>query len=237
MSRVVLITGASRGIGRAMAVKFASAGWLVAANYLKSEDKARELKNSYDNICIYKADVSKRDEVSKMFEAVRNELGPVDVLINNAAVSSIKVFSDIAEEEWDYTFNINVKGVYNCTQEVLPDMIRRKSGNIINISSMWGQVGASCEVHYSATKAAIIGFTKALAKELGPSFIRVNCIAPGVIATEMNTDIDITALKEETPLGRIGTALDVAECAFFLASDNAAFITGQVIGINGGLVV
>jgi 3-oxoacyl-[acyl-carrier protein] reductase len=181
MSRVVLITGASRGIGRAMAIKFAESGWLVAANYNKSEDRALQLKRMSDNIYICKADVSNRNEVNNMIENIRRELGPICVLINNAAVSSIKMFSDITEEEWDYTFDVNIKGVYNCTQEVLPDMIRKKSGSIINISSMWGQVGASCEVHYSAAKAAIIGFTKALAKELGPSFVRVNCIAPGVV--------------------------------------------------------
>lgn len=237
MSRVVLITGASRGIGRAMAIKFAESGWLVAANYNKSEDRALQLKRMSDNIYICKADVSNRNEVNNMIENIRRELGPICVLINNAAVSSIKMFSDITEEEWDYTFDVNIKGVYNCTQEVLPDMIRKKSGSIINISSMWGQVGASCEVHYSATKAAIIGFTKALAKELGPSCIRVNCIAPGVIATEMNKDVDLSELREETPLGRIGTASEIAECAYFLASDNSSFITGQVIGVNGGLVV
>ncbi|HHT93329.1 MAG TPA: 3-oxoacyl-ACP reductase FabG [Clostridia bacterium] len=237
MSRVVLITGASRGIGRAMAIKFAESGWLVAANYNKSEDRALQLKRMSDNIYICKADVSNRNEVNNMIENIRRELGPICVLINNAAVSSIKMFSDITEEEWDYTFDVNIKGVYNCTQEVLPDMIRKKSGSIINISSMWGQVGASCEVHYSAAKAAIIGFTKALAKELGPSFVRVNCIAPGVVSTEMNMDVDLSALREETPLGRLGTASEVAECAYFLASDNSSFITGQVIGVNGGLVV
>ena len=237
MSRVVLITGASRGIGRAMAIKFAESGWLVAANYNKSEDRALQLKRMSDNIYICKADVSNRNEVNNMIENIRRELGPICVLINNAAVSSIKMFSDITEEEWDYTFDVNIKGVYNCTQEVLPDMIRKKSGSIINISSMWGQVGASCEVHYSAAKAAIIGFTKALAKELGPSFVRVNCIAPGVVSKEMNMDVDLSALREETPLGRLGTASEVAECAYFLASDNSSFITGQVIGVNGGLVV
>ena len=210
MSRVVLITGASRGIGRAMAIKFAESGWLVAANYNKSEDRALQLKRMSDNIYICKADVSNRNEVNNMIENIRRELGPICVLINNAAVSSIKMFSDITEEEWDYTFDVNIKGVYNCTQEVLPDMIRKKSGSIINISSMWGQVGASCEVHYSAAKAAIIGFTKALAKELGPSFVRVNCIAPGVVSTEMNMDVDLSALREETPLGRLGTPEDIA---------------------------
>ena len=237
MAKVALITGASRGIGRAMAIKFAKAGYLVAANYNKSEDKALELRNISNNIYIYKADVSKREEVNEMVKSIRKDMGRIDVLINNAAISSIKMFADIKEEEWDNIFDINVKGVFNCTQEVLPDMIHMKSGSIINISSMWGQVGSSCEVHYSATKAAIIGFTKALAKEVGPSYVRVNCIAPGVIDTEINKDLDLTELKEETPLNRLGTAKDVAECAYFLASDNSSFITGQIIGVNGGLII
>lgn len=237
MSKLVLITGASRGIGRTMAIRFADQGYSVAANYNASEEKAKELTDISKNIRIYKADVSVRKEVSSMVSKIHEDLGKIDVLINNAAISSIKLFSDITEDEWDHIFNVNVKGAYNCTQEVLPDMIHRKDGSIINISSMWGQVGSSCEVHYSATKAALIGFTKALAKELGPSGIRVNCIAPGVINTEINKGLDLNDLVEETPLNRIGSTSDVADCALFLASAGSSFITGQVIGVNGGLII
>ncbi len=237
MKKIILITGASRGIGREMALSFASEGYLVAANYNKSETEAKQLKDLSPNIFIYKADVSNRREVNAMVNNIHAELGLVNYLINNAAVSTIKMFSDVSESEWDNMFGINVKGTFNCTQEVLPDMIHTKSGSIINISSIWGLTGSSCEVHYSATKAALIGFTKALAKETGPSGIRVNCIAPGVIDTEINSGIDLTALTEETPLGRIGSVKDISDLAVFLTSDKASFITGQVISPNGGLVI
>ena len=185
-------------------------------------------------------DVAVRSQVVQMVETVRKELGDPDLLINNAGISQQALFTDLTEEDWDRMFAVHVKGAFHCCQEVLPAMIRRRSGQIINISSMWGQVGGSCEVHYSAAKAALIGFTKALAKEVGPSQVRVNCVAPGVIATEMNGHLspaDLEALREETPLETIGTPEDVASLLVFLASDQARFITGQVIAPNGGIVI
>lgn len=164
----------------------------------------------------------------------------VDVLVNNAGISSQKLFTDIKDDEWKKTIGVNLNGVFYCCKNVLPQMINRKSGVIINISSMWGEVGASCEVHYSASKAGVIGLTKALAKEVAPSGVRVNCIAPGVIMTDMMEDFDgetINELKAETPLGRLGTPEDIAAAALFLASDNASFITGQTLGVNGGFII
>ena len=162
------------------------------------------------------------------------------MLVNNAGIAQQKLFTDLTLQDWERLFAVDVTGVFLCCRRALPGMIRRQQGVILNISSMWGQVGASCEVHYSAAKAAVIGLTKALAKEEGPSRIRVNCIAPGVIATEMNAHLtpeDMEDLREETPLLRIGTPADVARAAVFLASDQASFITGQVLGVNGGMVV
>ena len=173
-----------------------------------------------------------------MVTDIADNFGTVDILVNNAAIGCIKLFTDMSEIEWQRILSVNLTGAFNCTSAVLRDMIRKKSGHIINISSMWGVTGASCEVAYSATKAGLIGMTKALAKEVGPSNIRVNCIAPGVIDTEMNANLsreDIDALTEETPLGIIGTPLDVAKCALFLSESE--FITGQVIGVNGGMVI
>ena len=175
-----------------------------------------------------------------MFGNITDTFGQPDVLINNAGVSSQQLFTDVTEEEYDRIMDTNLKGPFLCTKEVLPGMIYRKSGCIINISSMWGQVGGSCETIYSASKAGLIGLTKALAKEEGPSGIRVNCIAPGVIDTKMNamhSEETMQALKEETPLERIGTPQDIANAALFLASDQASFITGQVLGVNGGMII
>lgn len=171
-----------------------------------------------------------------MFE----EIGSVDVLVNNAGISSQKLFTDITDDEWKKTIGVNLDAVFYCCKNALPHMIRQKSGAIINISSMWGEVGASCEVHYSASKAGVIGLTKALAKEVAPSGVRVNCIAPGVIMTDMMSDYDdktINELKDETPLGRLGTPEDIAAAALFLASDDASFITGQTLGVNGGFII
>ncbi len=234
----VLITGASRGIGRACAEKFAAEGFRVFANYNNSEANANELAEKTGVIPI-RADVSDAAQVEKMAEII-NAYGGVDILVNNAGIAQQKLFTDITEEDWDRMFDINVKGMYLVTKSLIPGMINKKCGKIINVSSMWGVTGGSCEVHYSAAKAAVIGFTKALAKELGPSGIQVNCIAPGVIDTDMNnnlTEEDIAWLSEETPLGRTGTAAETAELIYFLASEKADFITGQVIGNNGGLVV
>ena len=183
-----------------------------------------------------KADVSNPAEVTAMFE----EIGSVDVLVNNAGISSQKLFTDITDDEWKKTIGVNLDAVFYCCKNALPHMIRQKSGAIINISSMWGEVGASCEVHYSASKAGVIGLTKALAKEVAPSGVRVNCIAPGVIMTDMMSDYDdktINELKDETPLGRLGTPEDIAAAALFLASDDASFITGQTLGVNGGFII
>ena len=234
-----LITGASRGIGRECAGKFAQAGYNVAAVYLKSEEAALSLKK--ETGCeIYKCDVSDCKAARMTADEVFRRFGQIDVLINNAGIAEQALFSDITEEMWDNMFSVNVKGVYSFTHAVLPHMIHEKKGRIINISSMWGQVGASCEVHYSAAKAAVIGFTKALAKEVGPSGITVNCIAPGVIDTDMNRNHDeetMNCLIDETPMSRLGTPEDIAQTALFLAGDGAGFITGQIIGVNGGFII
>lgn len=191
------------------------------------------------SVKLFKADISNREDVEDMVDYCIKEFGGLDVLVNNAGVSQDKLFTDITDEDWDNMMNINLKGSFYCSQVALKYMISEK-GNIINISSIWGISGASCEVHYSITKAGIIGMTKALAKEVGPSNIRVNSIAPGVINTDMLSgynEEDIDALVEETPLMRLGTPEDIANCAIFLASDKSNFITGQVISPNGGFVI
>lgn len=235
----ILVTGASRGIGKAVCEEFSKNGCRVFLNYNKSENEAEKTAEETGAILV-KADVSNSDEVDKMSEFIHKNYGKIDVLINNAGISQIKMFNEINEKDWDDMFDVNVKGMYLVTKAFINDMIYEKKGKIINISSMWGITGGSCEVHYSASKAAVIGFTKALAKEMGPSNITVNCVAPGVIDTEMNShlsDEDLKKLKEETPLCKIGTVRDVAKTVFFLASDNADFITGQVIGVDGGIVI
>ena len=242
--KVFVVTGASRGIGAEIAFQAAVEGYFAVINYNNSEEAANTLKKRItecggDAICI-KADISNEAEVKKLSELVIESLGRVDVLVNNAGVSSFSLFTDITTDLWDKTFDINVKGNFLVTRAFLPAMIHEKRGKIINISSVWGMCGSSCEVHYSASKAAIIGMTKALAKELGPSGICVNCVAPGVIDTEMNkllSEDDIKALADETPLCRIGTVSDVAKAVLFLASDDASFITGQIISPNGGFVI
>lgn len=242
--KTVLITGASRGIGRETALVFSHLGYNVIINYNSSKEKAYELEKIITDEGVkafaIKADVSKKAEVDNMMVEIKNRFGGVDILINNAAVAEQKMFCDITEFDWDRMFDINVKGCYNCIQAVLPHMVHEKWGRIINISSIWGITGASCEVHYSASKAAVIGLTKALAKELGPSGITVNCVAPGVIDTDMNsalTEDIIKELKEETPLGKIGSSSDIAEMIAFLAGEKAGFITGQVISPNGGFLI
>lgn len=244
MNKTVLITGASRGIGRAAAAAFAGAGYDIAVNYLNSEEAAlslcAELERHSVRALPFRADVSDKAEVNSMVSDIEKSLGSVGVLVNNAGIAEQALFSDISEEMWDRMFAVNVKGVYNCAQAVLPSMIHEKQGRIVNVSSMWGISGASCEVHYSASKAALIGFTKALAKEVGPSGITVNCIAPGVIATEMNGKLSpetMAELRENTPLNRIGVPEDIAEAILFLASDRAAFITGQTLSVDGGFIL
>ncbi len=239
VSKVVLVTGGSRGIGRAVCKKFASEGYLVAVNYEKSEEKAKALAEEIGGKA-YRADVSDYSQVSSMVDRVEAELGGVDVLVNNAAVSAVGLFQDMTDTEWDRLFGVDVKGVFNCSKRVLGHMLGLQSGSIINISSIWGVTGGSCECHYSAAKAAVIGYTKSLAKELGPSGIRVNCVAPGTVYTEMNAHLseeDLNVLCEETPLGKIGTPEEIAEAVFFLASEKASFITGEVLNVNGGYVI
>ncbi len=242
--KTVLITGSSRGIGRATAVTFAKNGYDVAVNYKKSSEAAEklclDLKQYGVKAKAFQTDVADKSAVNEMINQIEADFGKITVLVNNAGIAEQALFSDITDEMWDRMFDINVKGAYNCTQAVLPHMIHNKYGRIINVSSMWGISGASCEVHYSASKAALIGFTKALAKEVGLSGITVNCVAPGVIATEMNGHLSediIEELKNETPLNRIGTPEDVAEAIYFLASDKASFITGQTLSVDGGFIV
>lgn len=244
MNNTVLITGASRGIGKAIAELFSENNYNVVINYRSSDAKANELYNKLSmnnrSAMLIKADVSNREQVDEMYAEIKQAYGGVDVLINNAGIAEQKLFTDVSEEDWDNMFDINVKGMFNCTQAVLNDMISNKYGKIINISSIWGLVGASCEVAYASSKAAVIGFTKSLAKELGPSNICVNCIAPGIIDTDMNASLDdntIKELKEQTPLIRLGSPEDIANLALYLASDKSNFITGQIISPNGGFVI
>ena len=245
MNKTVIITGAAKGIGRAIAKDFAYSGYNVCINYNTSEEQAKELCQELAkdgcNIIIYKADVTNRQEVDKMVDYVIGTFGNIDVLINNAGISEYKLFTDITQEDMEKMVNVNILGVFNTTQSVLKkSMLPRKDGTIINISSIWGMVGASLEVAYSTTKAAIIGMSKALAKELAPSNITVNVVAPGAISTDMISSLskeDLEVLKEEIPLGKIGNVEDVAASVKFLASYEARYITGQVISPNGGLVI
>ena len=238
--KVILITGASRGIGRALAYGLAQDDSnIIIANYNKSEDKANELKDELvsngKNIETYKADVSKRNEVEEMVSFVINKYGKIDVLINNAGISFVKMFTDVSDEDWNYVINTNLYSVFVTSQEVAKNMISRKSGVIINISSIFGVIGASCESIYSVTKAGIDAMTKSLAKEFSYSNIRVNSIAPGLIDTEMNNDLseeDIKALEEEIPLGRMGRPEELVLTVKMLIENT--YITGQVIEINGG---
>lgn len=235
--KTVLITGASRGIGKCIAINLSKKGYMVIANFNKSEEQAIELQKEY-NIDIFKADITKREEVKKMVKYCIEKYGKIDVLINNAGISQIKLFTEITDEDWENIINTNLKSVFLVSQEVTKNMIQNKSGCIINISSMWGSVGASCETHYSASKAGVNGLTKAMAKELGLSNIRVNAIAPGVIDTDMNknlSDETINMLKEEIPLNRIGKPEDISKCVEWLIEDN--YTTGQIIAVNGGFVV
>ena len=244
MRRTVLITGGSRGIGAACVSAFARAGWSVVFLYRRAEEAAEalcaRLRGEGLDVSCRRCDVSRRDEVFRTVDDLMRTYHRFDALVNNAGVAHIGLFTDMTEETWDALFAVNVKGAFNVTQAVLPSMISQGSGAIVNVSSMWGEVGASCEVAYSAAKAALIGMTKALAKEVGPSGVRVNCVSPGVIDTDMNaelTEADLAALAEETPLGRIGRAEEVAEAALYLCGEGASFITGQVLGVSGGLVV
>lgn len=245
MSKTIIITGAAKGIGRAIAKDFAYSGYNVCVNYNTSEKEAKELCDELAkagcSVIIYKADITKRDEVDKMVDYVIGTFGNIDVLVNNAGISEYKLFVDISQQELERMLNVNILGTFNMTQSVLKkSMLPRKDGTIINISSIWGMVGASLEVAYSTSKAAIIGMSKALAKELAPSNITVNVVAPGAISTDMLStlsDEDMKVLKDGIPLGKIGAVEDVAASVKFLASYEARYITGQVISPNGGLVI
>lgn len=244
MSKTVLITGASRGIGRATAIAFAKAGWRVGIGFHRSETEAKalevELTATGADVLALQADVADREQVFAMVRQAQQHFGFIDALICNAGIARQQLFSDVTEEDWRHMMGVTLDGAFHCVQAVLPDMIHQKAGCILLVSSIWGMVGASCEVAYSTAKAGLIGMTKALAKELGPSHIRVNCVAPGVIDTDMNALLNETTLEElaeETPLGRIGTPDDIARSLLFLAGENAAFITGQVLSPNGGIVI
>lgn len=237
--KTVLITGGSRGIGKAMVKLFSEKGYRVAFTYKSSDEEALLLSKNTGALPI-KADSENEDAILRACSIVCEKIGAPDILINNVGISSVGLVTDLSIMEWNRIFNINVTSAFLYSKCVLPEMINKKSGRIINISSMWGVTGASCEVAYSASKAALIGFTKALAKEVGPSGITVNCIAPGVISTDMNSALsqsDLDALKEETPLMKIGAPEDVASSALFLSSDEAGFITGAVLNVNGGIVI
>ena len=242
MRKNVLITGASGGIGEAMCREFAKNGYNVVIHYNSSEEVAlklqQEIESQYQVKAVpIKADLRNSDEVKALARKATAILGNTDVLINNAGVAYLTLFQTADDNKVRELFDINLMSAMNLTKEILPSMIRNQSGRIINISSMWGIAGASCEVHYSASKSALIGFTKALAKEVGPSGITVNCIAPGYIDTKMNSSIDdesVAEIVEATPMGRKGRPEDVSALAIFLAGENADFITGQVISVDGG---
>jgi 3-oxoacyl-[acyl-carrier protein] reductase len=244
MEKTVLITGGSRGIGRAAVALFARSGWRVLMNYLRSETEALELAESLKQeghtVLPFRADVTASAQVEAMVETCLTYFHGIDALINNAGISSQALFTDISPDSWNEMLNVHVNGMYHCCRSVVPHMLSKKRGSIINVSSIWGMTGAACEVHYSTAKAAVIGFTRALAKEMGPSGIRVNCVAPGIVQTEMNAFLgedEADALRAQTPLLRFGTPEEIARTMLFLASDDADFITGQVISPNGGLVI
>lgn len=243
MKKVALVTGSSRGIGRACAYELAHRGYAVCINYIERQDKAEELCNKLlsegHEAMTYRADVSDRSAVHDMVDAVRRRFGDVTLLVNNAGIARQCLFQDISPEYWHRIFDVNLNGAFNTIQEVLPSMLHEHSGCIVNISSIWGLHGASCEVAYSSTKHAIIGLTRSLAQELAPTHIRVNCVAPGVIDTDMVQTLGqetLDALAEETPLGRLGKPEDIAAAVAFLASDEASFITGQVLCSDGGFL-
>ena len=244
MKQTALVTGSSRGIGRAIAVELAREGWAVCVNYLEhreaAEDLVRLLRAECWEAIAVRADVSDRDAVEAMVRTAQAELGPIELLVNNAGISYQGLFQDTSNEIWDRTLAVNLTGARNAAQAVLPHMLSEKRGCIVNISSMWGLRGASCEVAYACSKAAIIGLTRSLALELAPSGIRVNCVAPGCIETDMVRVLGEETramLVEETPLGRLGTPEDIAHAVAFFASEKASFLTGQVLTADGGFIV
>lgn len=242
--KTVLITGASRGIGREIALKFAKENYNVIINYNKSEKKAESLRKELEKLNIrclkIKADVSNDIEVKNMVKIALKSFGKIDVLVNNAGVALSKILQETSNSEIQKIFGVNTFGTINSTKAIVPSMISNKSGKIINISSIWGKVGASMETIYSASKGAVIAFTLALAKELAPSNIAVNCVCPGVIETDMMKGYSVqdkNELKLNTPMMRLGTTEDIANAVLFLASDNANFITGQVLTVDGGFIL
>ena len=244
MGKIALISGASGGIGSACARALGQRGDCVAVHYHRNKDAAEAVVASLINAGgyakAYGADLTVAEEIKAMHHAIVSDLGEVDILVNNAGISEFALFQNISEEMWDMMTDTNLKSAYMLSRELLPSMITRKNGCIVNIASMWGQVGASCEVHYSASKGGLIAMTKALAKEVGPSAIRVNCVAPGAIKTAMLnnlTESDLEAIRDETPLGRLGEPEDVANAVLFLTDSSSSFITGQVLGVNGGRVI
>lgn len=242
MDKIVIVTGASRGIGREIAKTLAIKGYKVVANYNKSENEInklkKELKNQGIEIECIQGDISKREDAKKIIDFTLQKYKKIDILINNAGISQFKEFTQISDQDWNDMINTNLNSVFYMTQEACSNMIKNKNGCIINMSSIWGLVGSSCEVHYSVSKAGIDAMTKALAKELGPSNIRVNSIAPGIIDTDMNKDLnseDLKNIKEEIPLERIGKVQDIEKCVEWLIEDQ--YTTGQIISINGGWVI
>lgn len=241
--KIALVTGSSRGIGRSIAVELSKHGVIAIINYKDdkagAEETLREVKGNGGNGAIFRCDISVNTEAKNMLEDIVSKFGKIDILVNNSGISKIGLFMDMTEKDYDDMMNVNFKGVYNCTSYAVKDMIKRKSGAVINISSIWGNVGASCEVLYSATKGAINSFTKALGKELAPSGIRVNAISPGVIDTKMNkvfSKEEREELKNEIPMMRFGNTEEIAKAAAFLASSEASYITSQVLTVDGGML-
>ena len=240
MKKTAVITGGSRGIGRATVEKFAQEGYNVAFCYEKNAQAARNITERFPDVLAIRADVSKETDVSAFFDKVINKWEKIDCAVACAGVSQISLFTDITEQQFDRVCGVNFKGTFLTLRYAARQMIKQKQGSIVTLSSMWGEVGGSCESVYSATKAAVIGLTKALAKELGPSGIRVNCVSPGVIDTDMNGNLsqsDISALCDQTPLCRIGNPGEVADLIYYLCGTNSSFITGQVISAGGGIVI
>ncbi len=242
--KTVLVTGGARGIGRDTVRTFAHHGYAVALHYHQSQAAAQELalelKASGAFVHLFQADLRDEAQVAQMMQAVAEVFGGIGVLVNNAGITQQKLFTDLTREDWDNVFAANVRSMFFTCRAVLPQMIARRDGCMINIASMWGEVGASCEVAYSASKAAVIGLTKALAQEVAPSGVRVNCVSPGMIDTQMNAMLDAQAVEQmvrETPLLRVGSPAEVAQTVYFLSQPQAAYITGQVLGVNGGLVI
>lgn len=244
MEKIAIVTGASRGIGRAVAARLARAGYALCINYLEHADMAEALQAQLESegcraMC-WQADVADKAAVEAMAAAVRRRFGPISLLVSNAGVAGQMQFQDVTEAQWDRYFAVNVKGAYNAVQAVLPDMLHAHAGAIVTVSSMWGLRGASCEVVYSATKAALIGLTRSLAMELAPSGIRVNCVAPGVIDSDMVQVLGRETLDElarMTPLGRLGTPEDIAAAVAYFVSEDAGFVTGQVLTADGGFIL